>query len=54
MTSCPGSDLSDGAKALWIVSFVVLPVVGVVIYVVSQRLGMTERGTRLAKITGDR
>jgi Phospholipase_D-nuclease N-terminal len=49
----PRNDLTDGAKALWIVGFVLLPLVGVVIYLLSQRTGMSERGTRLAKVRGD-
>jgi len=50
----PRRDVSGGSKALWIGLFIVLSYVGLGIYLVSQRTGMTERGTSLARITGNR
>src|SRR6516164_1098358 len=41
-------DVSGVAKALWVILLVVFPYVGILVYLISQGRGMTERQSQLA------
>ena len=47
-------DLSGWAKAAWIVFVIVLPFLGVFVYLITQNVGMTERNLARARAERDR
>src|SRR6266496_3699858 len=42
-------DIGGGMKALWILFVIVIPFIGVFIYIIAQGHGMAERNTKQAK-----
>jgi Short C-terminal domain/Phospholipase_D-nuclease N-terminal len=46
------SDLGGGGKALWILTVIVLPYLGVFVYLIANSAGMAERGVR--RMEGER
>jgi len=42
-------DIGGGAKALWLIFVIILPFLGVFIYIISQNKGMTERNLERAQ-----
>jgi Short C-terminal domain/Phospholipase_D-nuclease N-terminal len=47
-------DISGWAKAAWMIFVIILPFLGVFIYLISQGQGMAERNVRMAEAAGAR
>ena len=46
-------DISGGAKTLWIIFAILLPFLGVFVYLITQNVGMTERNLQRARSQRD-